>query len=49
MIVLNLHDVVQWEATDGPRQGVVGAVGETWVVVDGYWFTGDARALLSKV
>lgn len=45
--VLNTGDVVTWER-NGPHTGVVSAVGDNWVVVNGYWFTGDARARLKK-
>lgn len=46
--VLNVNDVVTWNAADGPRSGAVSVVGDNYVVVNGYWFTGDARARLRK-
>lgn len=46
--VLSVNDVVTWESRNGPQRGAVSAIGDTWVVVNGYWFTGDARARLKK-
>lgn len=42
--VLSVGDVVQWDG----RVGTVIAVGDTWVSVDGYIFTGDSRARLRR-
>lgn len=48
MQVLVVGEVVEWDAPGGVRLGTVRAVGDSWTDVDGYVFSGDARARLKR-